>query len=144
MPNIKAIARAPRLLQPMISCDEVEITVDKGITGDARGAKRGRQITLLFEDDWKDACAEVDASLPWTDRRANFLVTGMRSPRETGGLITIGEVVLEIIQETNPCELMESTKTGLKAALTPSWRGGVCCNVKNPGRVKIGDEVVIT
>jgi MOSC domain-containing protein YiiM len=38
---------------------------------------------------------------------------------------------------------MEKARTGLKAALTPDWRGGVCCNVVSGGNVRVGDPVFI-
>jgi MOSC domain-containing protein YiiM len=36
---------------------------------------------------------------------------------------------------------MEEQCAGLKAALQPDWRGGVCCRVLRGGAVAIGDSV---
>jgi MOSC domain-containing protein YiiM len=48
-------------------------------------------------------------------------------------------VVLEIVCETEPCEIMEKAQAGLRAALTPHWRGGVCCKVVKGGTLALGD-----
>ncbi|MCH6566428.1 MAG: MOSC domain-containing protein [Proteobacteria bacterium] len=62
---------------------------------------------------------------------------------DVGKTIRIGEVCLEITQETYPCSLMDKQHQGLKDALTPKWRGGVCCNVLNAGSIQVGDRVEI-
>ena len=38
---------------------------------------------------------------------------------------------------------MESMHQGLKQALEPKWRGGVCCSVINGGIISVGDKVQI-
>ena len=142
MVTVKGIAIAPKVMAPMERRDAVDVAVESGIDGDARGRKRGRQITLLFEDDWRDA---VDAAggdaLSWTARRANILISGMRAPQHEGGVFSIGDVRLEVAMETDPCDLMEKTRPGLRDALTPDWRGGVCCRVLSGGHIAIGDSV---
>jgi MOSC domain-containing protein YiiM len=135
------IARALELRQPLVETEQAEVTVERGITGDARGIKRGRQVTILFRDGWEDACRQVGEALPWTTRRANLLVEGFERPRRAGDTIRIGEVVLKVTEETEPCFLMERARSGLKLALTPDWRAGVCCNVVSGGAIRIGDKV---
>jgi MOSC domain-containing protein YiiM len=65
----------------------------------------------------------------------------MGVPRDTGALIRISGVLLEVTKETAPCELMERAQQGLRNAMLPDWRGGVCCTVKAGGAVRIGDLV---
>ena len=86
---------------------------------------------------------ELGLNLSWLTRRANLLVKGMRSPREPGTKIKIGSVELEIRVETEPCDLMDKQHFGLRARLENGWRGGVCCSVKKPGNIKVGDDVEI-
>ena len=43
--------------------------------------------------------------------------------------------------ETDPCSRMDEQHAGLRDALTPDWRGGVCCRVIAGGNVAVGDEV---
>ena len=79
-------------------------------------------------------------ALPWIVRRANLLVEGVPTPHE-GGHLVIGDLTLEVTEETRPCQVMEAAHSGLRAALKPAWRGGVCCRVVRSGRIRIGDEV---
>ena len=141
MPELKGIAIAPKIMEDMQPVEEAEVSVDAGIDGDARGRKRGRQVTILFEDDWNDAVAETGPSMDWTERRANLLVSGMRCPAEEGGIFSIGGIRLAVAMETEPCETMEGKREGLRQALAPDWRGGVCCNVLSPGSIRVGDSV---
>jgi MOSC domain-containing protein YiiM len=138
------IAKAAQLRMPLEEMQSARVSVEAGIDGDIRGRKRDRQITVLFRESWDDACRELGVSLPWTTRRANLLVEGIAAPQIAGGQIRIGDVVLEIRMETDPCDLMERAHSGLKSALTPDWRGGVCCNVVTGGQLRIGDSVSFT
>ena len=52
-------------------------------------------------------------------------------------------LVLEVTQETQPCQVMETAHRGLRAALTPEWRGGVCCRVVAGGTIRVGDRVEV-
>lgn len=138
------IARTPELRAPMEQLDRASVTIERGIEGDARGRKLNRQITILFREGWEDACRDVGETLPWITRRANLYVEGVERPRQSGGRIAIGDVVLEVMLETDPCMLMERAHRGLKAALTPDWRGGVCCRVIGGGTIRIGNSVMLS
>lgn len=138
------IAKAAQLRMPLEEMQSASVSVDAGIAGDMRGRKRDRQITVLFRESWDEACRELGVTLPWTMRRANLLVEGVPPPTTTGGKIRIGDVVLDIWLETDPCQLMERAHAGLRAALTPAWRGGVCCNVVSGGEIHVGDAVFLT
>ena len=138
------IVRAEQLRAPLVEMQSATVSVDAGISGDARGRKTDRQVTVLFRESWDDACRELGVSLPWTTRRANLLIEGVPVPHSAGGKIHIGDVVLDVRLETCPCQLMERAHTGLRAALTPNWRGGVCCNVVTGGEIHLGDPVLLT
>ena len=119
----------------------VEVSTDLGIDGDFRGKSRRRQVTVISQEDWQAACAEIDAELPWHSRRANLLVEGISVAETAGRRLLIGEVELEITGETDPCQRMNEIRPGLQAALTPAWRGGICCRVTSPGTIQVGDAV---
>ena len=145
MSKIKAIAIKNRPRVAMQSIDSAKVTVDSGILGDFRGAQRGRQITILSEEAWQQACAEIDTELPWTTRRANLLVDGIEFDASwVGRKVHIGEVELVVTEETAPCSLMDAQHDGLAAALSPDWRGGICCDVVKPGEIAVGDAVEFT
>ena len=69
---------------------------------------------------------------------------GMDLPQAVDVRLRIGsDVVLAITRETDPCERMEALAAGLKAALTPDWRGGACARVVTGGWIAIGDTIRI-
>jgi MOSC domain-containing protein YiiM len=99
-------------------------------------------------ESWAAALDELelagDERLPWHARRANLLIECLRLPREAGTVIAIGASLrIEVTVETEPCERMEALQAGLRAALTPDWRGGVCGRVLTDGEIAVGDEVRI-
>ena len=132
----------------METIDHATVTLEGGIVGDYRGAMKGkpykRQVSLIEAGDWDAAMAETGHSIPWEQRRANLLVEGLDLPQIVGARLRIGaDVVLEIRDETNPCERMEALAEGLRAALTPDWRGGVLAMVIQPGEIALGDTIRI-
>src|SRR3982074_1563252 len=139
MGRLLGIARAPALRAALVEVREAEVGGSEGIMGRARGRKSGRQVTVLFREGWESACGELGVTLPWVMRRANLLVEGIAPPKE-GGQLRIGELVLEVTQETQPCHLMDAAHRGLKRALAPEWRGGVCCRVLKGGKIRVGDH----
>ncbi len=142
MSTIKAIAIKSKSRAPMKVIGSAQISVGGGILGDFRGSQKDRQITILSEPAWQKACSELDVELPWTTRRANLLVDGVEFDESyCGRSVRIGEVELLVTRETNPCSLMDSQQDGLTMALTPEWRGGICCVVVKPGSIKPGDRV---
>ena len=141
MGKLVGIAITTKLLAPMQEIQHAIIEVDSGIQGDARGSKRNRQISILFEDDWIDACSELGTKLPWITRRANLFVSGMRTPKTPGLILKINDVELIVKVETDPCDLMDKQRDGLQSALKPDWRGGVCCTVLKRGEISVGNEL---
>ena len=132
----------------METLDSVQVSIESGLAGDFRGAVkpggRGRrQVSLLERGDWDAAMAETGHSLPWQERRANLLVDGLDLPRVPGTRLRIGDVVLEITQECDPCSRMETLAPGLKAALAPDWRGGALARVIAGGRIAVGDMIEV-
>ena len=139
MGKLVGIARATSVRNSMEVLNGVAITEEKGVDQDRRGAVKGAQVTVLAREDWEAALLEIGAELPWTARRANLLVEGVRLPQEIGAMFQVGDVVLVVREETKPCSMMEKAKAGLRAALTPDWRGGVRCDVAQGGYVQVGD-----
>jgi MOSC domain-containing protein YiiM len=132
----------------METVQSVAVTPETGITGDYRGAMRGgpykRQVTLIEREDWDAAMAEVGRAIPWQERRSNLLVEGIDLPQVAGVRLRIGaDVVLQVTRETDPCDRMEALASGMRAALTPDWRGGVCTFVISGGTIAVGDTVTI-
>lgn len=144
--NVKLIGIAIRDKNqaPMQTLEMAEITETDGIVGDFRRRPGKRQITVMSHNQWNEACKDVETQLPWTTRRANLLIDGCDfSANMIGMVITIGDSKLKIMDETEPCHKMDQQLDGLRGALTPDWRGGVCCKVISGGAIKIGDNASI-
>ena len=149
--QLGGIARHKLPRGPIENLESALVTPDTGLDGDFRGlvpaGKRGnRQITLIEAESWAAAIDELGAAseLTWSDRRANLLVFGIRLPRQSGKIIMIGNSLrIEVRSECDPCSRMDALCPGLRAALKPDWRGGVCGRVLSEGTIAIGDEVRI-
>jgi MOSC domain-containing protein YiiM len=140
------IARRAAHRAPMEQLQAGSVSVERGLEGDHKGAKfPRRQITVMSIEAWRAANADLAGPepLPWTTRRANFLVEGVELPRAKGGLLKIGSVELEVTDQTVPCGRMDEAHKGLLKALHPDWRGGVTCKVVQGGQVEIGDTVEV-
>jgi MOSC domain-containing protein YiiM len=138
------IAFRPKSRAPMQTKLESMVTKVAGVEQDFRRKPGKRQVTMLSLEQWQVACEEVATTLPWTVRRANLLVDGVSFDSSmTGKQIKIGQLILLVTGETDPCPKMDAQHQGLTQALTPDWRGGVCCRVIADGRVKVGDKLRI-
>ncbi len=146
---LTGIARHGRPRGPIETLEAIDVTVEAGLVGDFRGAvkpggKGKRQVSLIEAGDWAAAMAELGHDLHWWARRANLLIEGLDLPQTPGARVRIGaHVVIEITTECDPCSRMEEIAPGLKAALTPDWRGGALGRVLSGGRIAIGDAVVV-
>lgn len=127
----------------MIELNQAQVTISSGIEGDFRGKSGKRQITVLSQKSWQQACRQIGKELPWIGRRANLLVDDLELEYSSGKKLIIGEVVLEISGETRPCYRMDEFALGLQEALKANWRAGVTCRVLKGGPIRIGDEVVM-
>lgn len=126
----------------MITVEQAEVTQAKGVENDIFGRPGKRQITVMSIQQWQLACDEIGKTLPWFTRRANLLVDAISfSSQDVGKQLIIGELILEITGETDPCKKMEMAYPGLEQALMPDWRGGVTCRVITGSNIKIDDNV---
>lgn len=126
---------------PMSELTTALVTTESGCQNDFRGKPGQRQVTILSREAWDAACAEIGESLDWTTRRANLLVEGFDLKHSQGATVTIGELVLLVTGETDPCGRMVEAHPKLKDALTPVWRGGALCRVISDGQISVGDSV---
>ncbi|HEX2793579.1 MAG TPA: MOSC domain-containing protein [Croceicoccus sp.] len=150
--RLGGIARHDRPRGPMHLVYEVAVTIREGVAGDCRGAMkpdgpRRRQVSLIEAESWAKAMHDLGLSpgaIGWQERRANLLIEGLALPRTNGARLRIGDdVVIEVVQECDPCSRMEEIHPGLKAALLPDWRGGVLGRVLAEGTIKVGDTIRI-
>lgn len=148
--RLVGIARHDRPKGPMETVERACVTIAEGVHGDYRGALaatkpgRKRQVSLIESESWRAAAADAQALLDWSDTRRNLLMEGVRLPRAAGTRVAIGQsLVIEITCECDPCERMDALHRGLKAAMTPDWRGGFLGRVIEDGEIAVGDEIRI-
>jgi len=142
--RLVGIAIKSRKRAPMELLQQGQITPEAGLAGDYRGAPGKRQVTLMSLADWQLACSELGIDLPWHSRRANLLVDALPLYETEGSLIRLGDALLEVTGETDPCERMEAVQPGLFDALATQWRGGVTCRVREGGLLVVGMDVSMT
>lgn len=115
-----------------------EAVPGRGLAGNAnQGGKR--QITLIDEGRWKEACEEVGIDVDPSARRANVMLRGIDLENMRGRLLRIGPCVVRIYNETRPCEKMEEAQPGLRRALQPRWRAGAYGEIVEGGVIRVGD-----
>ena len=144
MITLTGIARKKSSRSPMQELTSSSVSTESGLEGDFRGKPGKRQLTILSQEAWQQACTEIGTELDWTTRRANLFLTGISfCPQDVGKILEIGDVRLQITRETDPCKRMDEAQQGLKTALVPDWRGGICCQVLSAGIISVGDKVRI-
>ena len=143
MGTVIGLARRKKLRGEIELVESVYIDRKTGLSGDIRGTVKNRQVTLLSNRSWGDVCRELKEEIPWTYRRANILIDNFDFIKKSGYRIQVGEVILQVTRETDPCPRMDEQLHGLTNALLSDWRGGVCCNVIEGGDVNLGSEVKI-
>jgi MOSC domain-containing protein YiiM len=143
MGKLTGIARREAKRAPMETLERAEISTVTGVANDWRGKPGKRQVTVVSASAWRDACRDLGKEVPWTTRRANLLVEGIRLPETTGAVLSVGSVRLLVTGEIDPCSRMDEQVPGLREALVPEWRGGVSCTVLEGGVVTLGDAVTL-
>ena len=140
--KILAVAIRTGIGQPMREVEKASATANGGLEND-NPVEPDRGITLLSSEQWSAVNQELAADLPWHTRRANLLVECPTLAHLIGETIQIGEVVVEVKGETDPCGVMERQHEGLKAALAPEMRGGVHARILENGTIHVGDELIV-
>lgn len=146
MPKLIGIATHQKSRGEITEIQSAQLNCTTGL-GDYRGCKNPKtSVTILSLASWQQACQQASDLFPleidWTERRANLLVDHLDLDEQAiGKRLQIGEAILQITCETDPCNRMDTLASGLKAALTPNWRGGARCQVIHAGRIGIGDEI---
>lgn len=127
----------------MTAVTHSRITTAAGVDGEFRGKPGDRQVVVVAREGWEAACRELGVQLDWKLRRGNLYVEGVALRDGIGARLQIGDALLEITGECDPCWVMDEQHEGLRKALTPEWRAGVACRVLEDGAIAVGDAVSI-
>jgi MOSC domain-containing protein YiiM len=148
--RLAGIARHQRKFGPVETLPSVAVSLITGVAGDhasnvaTHKPSRRRQVSMIELDGWNAALAEIGATLAWEHSRRNFLIDGVRLPREIGTRLQIGaNLVIEITDQCTPCHRMDALLPGLFEAMRPDWRGGFVARIESDGEVALGDEIRI-
>ena len=142
--KLKGIARRLVIMGPMIELEQALVSCESGVAEDPRGEPGPRQVSLLLERDWREVGFEMRRQLPWTERRANLMISGIELPiysYEPCWLRIGKDLVLSINREMAPCWRMDLVQEGLAAALAMDWRCGRVCSVMQSGLIALDDPV---
>ncbi|MFN7963525.1 MAG: MOSC domain-containing protein [Thermoanaerobaculia bacterium] len=120
--------------------ERATLLAGQGVVGSANQGGR-RQVTLIEASAWQAAEKELGATVPPVARRANLLVSGLSLAESRGRLLAVGSTRLRVNGETRPCERMDEAFQGLRAALSPEWRGGCYAEILEGGEIASGDAV---
>jgi MOSC domain-containing protein YiiM len=118
--------------------DQARLVAGRGIEGNANQGGR-RQVTVIDEAAWNDACRELGIAVDPSKRRANVMIRGVNLEQTRGRTLRLGNCHIRIWSETTPCYQMDEAQEGLRAALKPHWRAGVNGEVVDAGVIRVGD-----
>ncbi|MEM7048999.1 MAG: MOSC domain-containing protein [Acidobacteriota bacterium] len=127
-------------LGPMDEQPTARLVAGRGLADNADQGGR-RQVTLLDDAAWQRAIDELGVEVDPRARRANLLIRGLTLAGPRFRVLRIGDCRLRVLGETRPCERMDEASPGLRAALSPEWRGGVFAEVLDDGEIRLGDAV---
>jgi MOSC domain-containing protein YiiM len=139
--RVEALWLKPEEYGPMKPVDELRVVARTGIEHNADwGGKR--QITILEKERWDAMMAELGhPDVDPSARRANVLISGCTLADSKHRILHLGDVRVEIMGETRPCERMDQAHPGLRRAMAAPWNGGAYGIVLDDGAIRIGDPV---
>lgn len=120
---------------------EAELKVNWGIVGDAHGGNWHRQVSLLSYEKI-EAFNEKGANVSPGAFGENLIVEGFDfSSLPVGSRFVIGEAELEMTQIGKECHSHCEIYKVMGDCIMP--REGVFAEVKKPGHIQVGDEVIL-
>ena len=120
--------------------DAAELVAGRGLVGNADQGG-WRQITIIDEDAWRQATAELGVDVDPSARRANVMIRGLDLESSRGRQLVLGDCLVNLRGQSLPCRLMDQAQAGLQKALKQHWRGGVFGEIVRGGRIRAGDPV---
>jgi len=125
--------------------DSVAVSENKGLVGDHyRGQSGSRHVTLIQAEHLPVVAAllgrdNLDPALV----RRNIVVSGINLLSLKDKHIQLGDVILKITGQCHPCSKME-TALGPGGYNAMRGHGGMTAKVVQPGRISVGDAVVVS
>jgi MOSC domain-containing protein YiiM len=132
--TVHALFVVPRKKAPAIGLDEVRVG-PKGFEGDVHaGTSSRRQVLLLSR------CVLEQFALTPGTLSENLVIDGLDVMKlASGQQLHIGNVILEVTVECEPCIQMDRLRSGLRQELR--GKRGMFASVIVPGIIHVGDPV---
>jgi MOSC domain-containing protein YiiM len=129
----QALARG----QPVHEFDEVIAVEDKGFSDCIHGRRGSRRQVLLMDLETLETFGIAPGRV-----KENITTRGIELDRlSVGQRMRVGEALLEVTKECEPCHQMDAIRQGLQEAMR--GRRGVLCRVVESGRIRRGDPIEI-
>jgi MOSC domain-containing protein YiiM len=143
VPKVAGIYLLPVRRGDPQAVEEARAIPGRGLEGDRKRSLK-RQLTVVSAEAWASAAREAGTDVDPRWRRSNVVVSGLVFTRELfGHKLRLGEAVLEILGENEPCQRMDELHLGLRAALARELRAGVYGKIGVGGMVRVGDDVQV-
>jgi len=135
---------------PLASVQAVELVAGKGIVGDNRyfgklsrdtGQPSRRQVSLIEREqiDAHASALELQGIVPGAVR-SNIETTGIKLFPLIGKEIQIGEAILFLHSQRDPCAKMDALCQGLRERMM-NGQQGVLAEIRRPGTIRVGDII---
>jgi len=136
MAKVLHLFRAPEKRVPREELRETTVVENSGLGGCAHARPNGGRQVLRMDIETLRAMDLAPGLI-----RENITTEGLDvNALQIGQRLRVGEVEREVSTPCEPCELMETIRTGLMEEL--AGRRGRLCRVLKGGVVRRGDEIV--
>jgi MOSC domain-containing protein YiiM len=138
------IGLRPARRGPVVEVETARLSPEEGLAGDHYGGRAGgkRQVTLVAREDLAAVASFLGvAEIAPVVLRRNLMTEGVNLVALKERRIAVGDVVLEITGECQPCSRMEEAlgEGGYNAL---RGHGGLTARVVRAGVIRVGDSVV--
>lgn len=122
---------------PMKKVSAVRALANRGLEGDRHAMPDSKRQALLLE---QETCIEYD--FPIGAIRENITTRGidlMALPQ--GTRLQVGEAILELTGECEPCSMVNDVRDGLREEL--AHKRGMLARVIQGGEIQVGSKIVV-
>lgn len=120
--------------------EQVEVTVENGLSGDHYGKQGKRQVTLIQSEHLDLLASVLKKAIDPALTRRNIVVKGINLLALKEQQFQIGSCILEVTGSCHPCSRMEEN-FGPGGYNAMRGHGGITTKVIQGGTIKIGDQV---
>lgn len=123
--------------QPVREFDEVSAVENKGLSDCVHGRRGSSRQVLLMDLETLELFGIAPGRV-----KENITTRGIRlDTLSMGQRMRVGEALLEVTKECEPCHQMDAIRQGLQDAMR--GRRGILCRVVESGRIRRGDQIEI-